>query len=92
MCIDAICPSTSSITEIKNTYKMYKHYLLYTKLGTYKLGRLIQNYIHLRGVRNVFLFYTNAATANSFVLCSHAKNLHKITLGLKSKLLYSTAS
>jgi len=80
------------MTEIKNTDKMYKHYLLHTKLGTSKLGRLKQNYIQLKGVRNIFLFYTNAATANSFVLCNHAKNLHKITLGLESKLLYSTAS
>ena len=37
MCTDAICQSTSSITEIKNTYKIYKHYLLHMKLGTYKL-------------------------------------------------------
>jgi len=46
----------------------------------------------MRGVRNLFLFYTNAATVNSFVLRNQAKNLHKITLGLESKLLYSTAS
>jgi hypothetical protein len=71
---------------------MHKHYLSQKKLGISKLGRLKQNDVHMRGVRNVFLFYTNATTVNSFVFCNHAKNLHKIILGLESKLLYSTVS